>query len=134
MSDILEFLKARIAEDEALARAALEPSHPYGDKSLPQIPAENWGREVDGYLGGSWGEHAAQWNPLRVLAECEAKHALLIEHFSARWAMVPHGCRVCRSYGAIPDAYPCVTVRVLAGVYAGHPDYRAEWSLMGAEY
>lgn len=77
--DLIAVLLARIAEDEAAARAALAPDemHPYGDAALPRMTPEQVPYEVERLLGGSWGHHFARWDPARVLAECEAKRCIV---------------------------------------------------------
>lgn len=104
--DLRRFISDRLEEDEEIANAALAPNsmHPYGDKELPAIAPEKWGEQVDGYLGGTWGTHAAHWNPLRALAEVQMK-------------------RVYLQYS------PVKTLKAMASVYADHKDYRPHWAL-----
>ena len=121
--DLKTFLLARIAEDEELARAAIEPQemHPYGDVRMPAMAVSEWPDAVRGYLGGPWGEHAANTNPARVLAECAAKRAIV-----ERWddpAFSDQGAYDAGYTRAIDDA-----VRALATPYADHPDYQPEWA------
>jgi Family of unknown function (DUF6221) len=68
-------------------------------------------------------------DPARVLREVEAKRKILAEHRLDD--MVPGVCYRCR-YG-VPahwesTPYPCPTLRALAAVYAGHPDYDPAWT------
>ena len=130
--NIIDFLNARITEDETLANAAIQPEemHPYGDTTLPQTSIAAWGDEVRGYLGGTWGEHCANWHPARVLAECAAKRAIMEQ------ATVATGLdmSVDNEYGIEPrntkeDPY-CGNVILyhLATTYADHPDYQQEWA------
>jgi hypothetical protein len=127
-----EFLLARFADDEAVARALTpdEQRYPYGDRMFPPTPFEKLGDELRGYLGGPLGEHAARWHPARVLAECEAKRRIVELHTGG------HGCVSHNSGGASAgDAYgpnvvgsrPCPTLRLLALPYADHPDFQQEW-------
>lgn len=144
--DLTDFLLARIAEDEALARTAIEPDnmHPWGDKTLPRLAPDRFPDEVRGYLGGPWGEHCANWSPLRVIAESAAKRAIVAEHREWRGPKGygdPDGpmCSVCVSMVMDEDAggnvfrdtesepWPCPTLLALALPYADHPDYRSEW-------
>ncbi len=75
---LTEFLLARIAEDEAVARAAIDPggyySSPEGRWRFMEIPYEGeWpvASDSDGMEAGSdWSEHCARHDPARVLAEC----------------------------------------------------------------
>lgn len=77
-----EFLKARLDEDEAAARAALAPAamHPYGDTCLPALREDEVPEAMRDYLGGPWGEHAARWDMTRVLADVAAKRRALDLH------------------------------------------------------
>ena len=117
---IVEFLLARIAEDEAIAREALAPAnmHPYGDRSMPPTRPEDVPDEMRGYLGGPWGEHAARWDMTRALAECAAKRAIVALH--------PEMFGHCR--GCADETFPCRTLLALTIPYANHPDYQAEGS------
>ena len=117
MSRLVEFLLARIAEDEDAARragAVIPPGD--GWYRVPQLAiadpefAEWFGRA---YL------HIAGQNPARVLAECEAKRRIISLHRQYEWPSCDGG-----------DAHGpenCETLRILASVYADHPDFRAEW-------
>jgi hypothetical protein len=134
---ITEFLEARIAEDEHLARAAIEPDnmHPWGDVSLPPSPVDQWGDDVRGYLGGPWGEHCAQQNPTRSLAECAAKRAIIDEHEVIHKIYLKDYCSTCADWensevGEGPPGieWPCPTLTTMAAVYADHPDYQQEWA------
>lgn len=109
---LTEFLLARIADDEAVAREAINPESLYlwGDRSLPPIPVERWPDDVRGYLGGSWGEHCARHDPTRVLAECAAKRAIVAELTGGPVHTNPAGVMT-------------RILRALAAVYADHPDY-----------
>lgn len=119
---ITEFLLARIAEDEAVARAA---SH---DGPRWRHPVDIWGPIVtidDGtdfgeaiaYAEGrptdDQGEHIARHDPARVLAECEAKRRIVEV---ARYA--PEGAG---GWGFRR------TLRALASVHADHPDFDEAW-------
>lgn len=57
---------ARLRE---LAEEARKPWHPWGDASLPErSTSEQWADDVEGYLGGEWGEFCREANPWAVLA------------------------------------------------------------------
>lgn len=94
---LADFLLARIAEDEA--------------------DAHNWLRfEVRDGIPGNY------TIPDRVLAECEAKRQIVgvVSEFERR---APEWGDEFPAVSALV-AYP---LRVLASVYADHPDYRDEW-------
>jgi hypothetical protein len=84
---LIEFLLARITDDEALAANA--SSYYWGRRTLSE----------------------------RVLAECEAKRRIIE---AAPWAN--NG-----GHSAMKDLPGRWILRLLAAVYADHPDYRDEW-------
>lgn len=144
MSDLTDFLFARIAEDEAGAKAATpgpwywEPPSgkdwTHGEESLRtsgRKMRDAAGRELewdDSVLMG-WGydasgidgeqadrDHIARHNPARVLADCEAKRQLVT--FATE--LISKGV----------DSEPWAGEEMLARLslaYADHPDYREEW-------
>ncbi len=96
-----EFLLARIAEDEVVAK---DVPGTYDEKGL------SW-----------WGEYGhLSVSPARVLAECEAKRRiveLLAEDWRISREKLPPG---------LADHEPLL-LRLLALPYTDHPDYREEW-------
>lgn len=128
MSDIVEFLKARLDEDEALAiglaaecsgwqvrdterakrRSVMDdiPIHQRGRGSGPIATAADM-RTAD---------HIARHDPVRVLREVEAKRKILAEFYD-EW---PADCD--EILGAQRDAVRSV-LRHLASAYSDHPDY-----------
>jgi hypothetical protein len=115
-----EFLLARIAEDEEVARDtyAASPWHAEGYYVM------NHGviTETD---EASTTAHMARWHPARVLAECEAKRRIVEHHDDDDDA---GRCTACEPMmWARPTPFPCPTLRLLALPYADHPDYRREW-------
>jgi Family of unknown function (DUF6221) len=100
---LVEFLEARIAEDERPVRQCIEA----GD---------------DGEVG--------TWNLTRVLAECEAKRRIVAmaegsEDFTSAMPM-PGYAQPFHS----PSVDILIRVQqLLALPYANHPDYRAEWAV-----
>jgi hypothetical protein len=127
MTDLMEFLRARLAEDASLAQQAID------------TPA----RDVELYA--TWPRQRVPFgmtfDPARTLREVEAKRLILEEH-----ANDGGYCRRCmaedrqentleeiRNDGPYmitvhrPLLYPCPTLRLLALSYADHEDYREEW-------
>jgi len=115
---IVEFLEARIAEDEALARAA---SH----------------QKIAGPFHGNWrhdslhlssmeredAKHIARHDPARVLAECAAKRAIVADRKRIDRSVGMH-----EWYSGYSDAnYDAL--KALAAVYRDHPEYNQEWAL-----
>lgn len=106
---ITEFLLARIADDETSAQRGR--SHP--DPST-------FARDNYGYL---WVQ------PAHVLAECEAKRRLVELHHEEGAAGATY-CSSCEDRDRHDgEPWPCPTIRVLASVYADHPDFDPAWSL-----
>ncbi|MFE9335259.1 DUF6221 family protein [Streptomyces sp. NPDC007063] len=104
MGDLVAFLRARIDDDETVARKAADDWEPDPDASA-------WmGTEFDVT------PHVLRHDPARVLAEVEAKRRIL------RWHLDEECCSVC-----LDDVEGCPLFRALAMPYASHPDYREEW-------
>ncbi len=110
MSDLAEFLLARIAEDEAVARAAEKAAA--WDQERRRQPAGPVYDRLSRLLEADYppGDVAAHFT--RVLAECDAKR-LIVEGM--------------RPYGPIDDVNADEVLGLLALPYADHPDYREEW-------
>ena len=119
---ITDFLLARIAEDEAVARdcAASVGEH----ARLEWIIYEK--REIDGEVV-EVRRTLTPYDPARVLAECEAKRRIVDEYVArdedVDLMLGPNVLRQ-REWSGLRLA-----VRVLAAVYADHPDYQQEWAL-----
>ncbi|MEV4258093.1 DUF6221 family protein [Spirillospora sp. NPDC049652] len=156
MDELVEFLRARIAKDEQIARAgsgaAWRPSPP-GSVSLdtsasdcaprdgakaagsgaagPGASAsETGGPERPGFVAQaeneSYAEHIARHSPARALREVAAKRLILDEYVKAAWLMST-GQRGEAAEAA--QAVRLATVRALASAYADHPAYRQEWGV-----
>lgn len=113
--DLVAFLLARIAEDEAVARAAVgEGSGSW--EARPYWFTESHEADVPGVTYDEIDlDHAmqiARWDPARVLAECEAKRRIITT--IQRWLDV---------------GYPTLdhVLFALALPYADHPDYDESW-------
>ena len=129
--EIAEFLLARVAEDEQVARTVrVQKSWDYDGGWTIGEPYD----EVCESNDAESLEHIARWDPARVLAECEAKRRIVAEHPGTVQ------CETCLDHedseeGPEGDAYnyvvmkgaPCPTLRLLALPYADHADYREEW-------
>lgn len=136
---ITEFLLARIAEDEAVARAAAwvpDPDEPDDDYDNP------WAKDHGEFAsrGGAKFTHILRNDPARVLAECAAKRAIVElyeRHRENRDARRHPRARAAEDYVAVQDrrkqeARTRVAEDVifhLAAVYRNHPDYQHEWTL-----
>jgi len=133
VNDLVEFLRARLDEDEQAARAAL-PGPWRTDHNFDQGL-----RIMDGSglvitwtpsfyeRGPADAEHIARHDPARVLAEVEAKRWLIERHYRRRapnWDRPGHVGYECAQCA---NEYPCPTLAILVIPYADHADYRAEW-------
>jgi hypothetical protein len=132
---LTEFLLARIAEDEAAARAVpeLRDLSPYGGQESISHALNTFASE-DGYPRQKYPPeipaHYSRHDPARVLAECGAYRAIVELHVRHDW--LPVGRDECAECGCADDRsvdWPCPTLRALASVYADHPDYQPEWAL-----
>jgi hypothetical protein len=109
------FLLARIAEDEAVARAARDDS---AREAVSLRPIE--GGQTAAAL--SVMEHLTRFNPARVLAECEAKRRIVELCAPGDWS-APHW----RSYGEPGEDDRGDVLALIALPYVDHPDYREAW-------
>jgi hypothetical protein len=111
---LVEFLTARLDEDEAVARAVPAYSQRFGF-SETFISHDGEYTQAD----SAFVDHH---DPARVLADVKAKRAIVAEHVNGEaW------CDFCRG-GLESDWCTCRTLRHLASVYADHPDYDATWT------
>ena len=123
MSSIVEFLRARLDEDEAQAREAVT----IRQRTYSHQP---WVNDPDHELK-AWDDHPAGvvlLGPERLLAEVAAKRQVLDVHEpepGAGCLVCDHDCNFGYVYG---DGTGCTTIRALASVYADHPDYDPEWA------
>lgn len=114
MSDLTEFLLARIAEDEAVAREAagalvLDPE------------ADDW-RDWYANEAGTSGDPIVAVGPSRALAECEAKRRIVQAWMGAD---VTAGGYPGTDAGV--EMGLSLALDLLALPYSYHPDYREEW-------
>jgi len=117
---IVDFILARVAEEEQLAHAALDGHNPSG----------SWNGEFKG-------AHSKHWSPWRVDTACITRRLIVNAHRNTGPVIVPQPgghpdlvaatCETCRDRSGHPTPWPCYTLRVLASEWADHPDYRNEW-------
>jgi hypothetical protein len=153
--DLVEFLNARLREDEAVANAAIgtavfqkqtgrwsfeHAANRFGVIPIVFAVADGGGKTQAALLESAWdreerGAHIARWDPVRVLAECAAKRAVLELHTPSEAWTVPtmpgarqrRACVTCGNYedGPVID-WPCATALAVAAPFASHPDYPLE--------
>lgn len=129
MSDVVEFLLARVAEDEAMARDCIEygvlsePGYRLYESILTPFPEDGVARDL-----------ADRFGPARVLAECEAKRAIAAIHELAPSSYpdadrFPFGCSVCHFDDNMQFGHgPCETLLSLARIWSDHPDFDPAWA------
>lgn len=125
MDELVQWLGEQLDKDGQIARACSGDGK--WDERDVVIYAPNLGEEVRA--------HMVEHDPARVLREVEAKRRLLDEHKPDGW-----DCSTCaapetydddadgnREWSRDSKSFPCLTVRLLASVYADRPGYREEW-------
>jgi hypothetical protein len=137
MDELVQFLRARLDEDEAIAEACGSP--PWVDTLMGVQVSPDAIRDdavaygqlghvastIPGPLGAAYRAHIARHDPARVLHEVEAKRMILNEHLEI---IGPGWCSTCNVPGDYKGSvHGCPTVRLLALPYADHKDYREEW-------
>lgn len=123
---IVEFIRARLDEDEQEAHAAF---------SGQMDPENGWGsdgRAVTPHVGVIHEDvqraHVIKWNPARVLSGVAAKRRVVDAYVERSTSMPDWG-------GAEHDDYPggerdglSFAVRAVASEWSGHPNFRREWA------
>lgn len=121
-NELVTFLRARLDEDEAVARRVKSSWRQIGETGV--IVASEGGRAEE-CANGNWAgiaEHIVRHDPERVLAEVEAKRQILDqnERYTAERRRMMGGWD--------PQSDDSPILAALATVYADHPDYRPEWA------
>ena len=111
--NIVDFLLARIAEDEK--RARVHEAHIHADGSIHGVSNPD--------------EPCPDCFSARGLAECEAKRRIVETHNQggARWTGFPRADVLEHYCMHDQQASPCPTLCSLVAVYADHPDYDEAW-------
>ncbi|NKT97299.1 DUF6221 family protein [Prescottella equi] len=134
MSDLVEFLRARLDEDEQTATAATSAT--FGEDPTWTSKDDGTGEQTHGYVMADHtaicghdgddvllpvADHIARHDPVRVLREVEAKRRVIDE------------CAEVLDVGGweYDDAPELAwnTACSLAAVYSDHPDYQQEWAI-----
>lgn len=133
MNDAVEFLRARLRDDEQAARAAQEDDG-YAEWDNPTTGVvQAAGGDLQGLIMASRNAaiHIARHDPARVLREVEAKRQIIDEHSITQATVdgeVGFGCVMCHELdGQVRAGGYCRTLRLLALPYADHPSYREEF-------
>jgi hypothetical protein len=125
VDDLVQFLRDRLDEDEAVAAAA-SPGPWRPSEEADEVLAVDGITVADGFaLSGrqlrATTEHIARHDPARVLSEIEAKRALI------------DACDRADTLAAYPDFEGGVysglhdALEYLALPYADHPQFKPEW-------
>lgn len=155
MNDLVDFLRARLDEDEAIARAAVIPAHEGPNAYQPHPELAEWvyrkGGEVE-YGGGQyevplWGGRMGTSSPMYVTCDGEglspavdetvgphiARHdpARVLREVAAKRALIDHAERVL--FEITNRFHPGRRMAVhllhtMGTVYADHHDYLSEWA------
>jgi hypothetical protein len=151
-ADLVEYLRARIAEDEAAAWAATEGTwHRWddldGQGGFITIGDAN-GVIPDGYVSTpddaecnpvakvyceEDADHLVRWGPARVLAECAAKRRV-VERYETHdralnRALPPVGDEAYRGAAGYRHGEALLILLALAQPYAARPDFNPAWRM-----
>jgi hypothetical protein len=121
--DLMQFLRARLDEDAAVARKAASRQQGGGDWTFADM-AVRAGDDAP-VVRHTWvdeGAHIARHDPTRVLAEVDAKRELIDEvlgyeaRIDGEWGV---------GGGVSPNTVPAL--RLLARPFRDHPDFDPSW-------
>lgn len=126
---IVEFLLARIADDKAVARCAVDgtwmaETGTHVMASIQTHDGDEWIGDID---HDPTAMHILRHQPARVLAECAAKRAI-IELVTGQLSNVEDAA-IDGGMDLNPPHVSRDILRTLAVVYADHPDYDQAWAL-----
>ncbi|MFE9955851.1 DUF6221 family protein [Micromonospora sp. NPDC005299] len=109
MTDLSTWLRTQLDEDERIAREARQRGEWWFASRNPSVNLH------------ALTAHAQRWEPVRALAEVDAKRRILSLHRCDDADGTDPICNVCLY------TPPCETVKTLALPYADRPGYREEW-------
>ena len=117
MTTIVEFIEARLNEDEQIARTAASvdgeswaAEGPFGDQDLDRVSGTGQG-DVGYDMAQTAPPHIARHDPARVLRQCKALRSVV---------------RL-TAYTGDP-VYEKDLMEDMAAIWSDHPDYRERWS------
>lgn len=139
---IVEFLRARLDEDEAAARRVHQPYRLYAcndgcieepirnDELFGEHQGEYEQEDGEDALPNHHNSWALIYDPARVLREVEAKRAMVGLHDQGgeRWEGFPRADKQVPYCLHDQQAAPCPMIRLLAQPFADHPDYDPAWA------
>lgn len=133
MSDLIDFLRAQLDEDERDARAAYLPNFKWyvEDRAVQLAPIQDCDCGADAWLPANTkadAYHISRHDPARVLREVEAKRETIRLYEDTLETI-----EMLKSHGQKSDAHAVAAesylnvIRRDAAVYADHPDYNEAW-------
>ncbi|WP_344596256.1 DUF6221 family protein [Actinomadura vinacea] len=126
--DLVEFLRARLAKDEQIARACDGASWAASPSGTVHLDTPDGGpsepRFVASVENGACAEHIARYDPARALLEVAARRRIIDDYEKGAWVL-EQGHRT--EAGEAAHAARLETLRLLALAYAQHPEFRPEW-------
>lgn len=130
MTSIIDFIEARLAEDEAIAQASIADDQ--GDDGGLEYEYLTSGRIQRPRFGEPLAKLVTTFAvPRRVLREVEAKRRVMARHCPG---MRTRDYVYCRDCPGDQDGFPevpideCPELRDIAAVYSDHPDFDPNWS------
>ena len=128
---IIEFLLARITEDEAYARQAIVlPVTQRMEPGSWRSPASGVVQTDDDLIPAGdarLAAHMARFNPARILDECAAKRAVIdMARKSTEFEVLAYAGREDCRFAEQRYVGDMILLR-LASLYSDHPDYDQEW-------
>ena len=144
MTALTDFLLARIAEDEAIARDAITSVRMRWSDTVYRwtvaggnVAIDDGAQYVKYVAVGGHGEdldeiahQIVRWQPTRVLAACGVARQIVEEHTCPCPDPECGDCGACSgNHHSDPTPAPCRTLRLLAVPYASHESFLDAWRL-----
>ncbi len=126
--DLVDFLRARLARDEQIARACAGAPWSASPSGTVHIDVSGGAASDPGFVAsvenGAYAEHIARHDPARALLEVDTRRRIVDEYEKGAWVLERgHRTEEAEAVHAARDN----VLRLLALTYAHHPDYRDEW-------
>lgn len=122
---LVEFLLARITEDEAVATESFYDGQRWYSEEEAVSDFGRYEADDDRVIDAdrkSDARHIARWEPARVLAECAAKRAIIEIHRFDEGGSDP-----CDAHDPDFRSVDCDTLLLLAAPYASHEHFEPVW-------
>ncbi|MDL4817781.1 DUF6221 family protein [Actinomadura opuntiae] len=126
--DLVDFLRARLAKDEQVARACSGAAWAAASGGTVRLDGGDGPGDEPGFVASaenaSYAEHIARHDPSRVLQDAAARRQLVDDCEKHAW-IIAQGRATPEQQAA--QAVREQALRLLALPYAHHPDYQVEW-------